>query len=78
MKPKGAPGHQIRLSAREADILRLIAGGHTYAQAAMRLGISPHTVAAHVKKVYRKLGVHSAGAAVGRAFELGLLSRAST
>jgi DNA-binding CsgD family transcriptional regulator len=65
---------EVRLSAREAEVLRLIAGGHTYAQAAARLGISLHTVAAHVKKAYRKLGVHSAAAAIMRAIELGLIT----
>ena len=62
-----------RLTQREIDILRLIARGHTYAEAARRLGLSPHTVASHIKKAYRKLGVHSAGAAVMRAVQLGLI-----
>ena len=54
-------------------MLRLIARGHIYAQIAARLGVSAHTVATHVKKAYRKLGVHSAGAAVMRAIELRLI-----
>jgi DNA-binding CsgD family transcriptional regulator len=62
-----------RLTQREIDILRLIARGHTYAEAALRLGLSPHTVASHIKKAYRKLGVHSAGAAVMRAVQLRLI-----
>jgi DNA-binding CsgD family transcriptional regulator len=61
------------ITPREADVLRLIARGHTYAGAAERLGMSPHTVASHIKKAYRKLGVHSAGAAVMRAVKLGVL-----
>ena len=61
------------ITPREADVLRLIARGHTYAGAAERLGMSPHTVASHIKKAYRKLGVHSAGAAVMRAMKLGVL-----
>jgi DNA-binding CsgD family transcriptional regulator len=56
----------LRLTAREADVLRLIARGYTYARAADKLGLSPHTVATHIKKIYRKLGVHSAVAAVMR------------
>ena len=35
--------------------------------------ISPHTVASHIKKAYRKLGVNSAGAAVMRAVQLGFI-----
>jgi DNA-binding NarL/FixJ family response regulator len=62
-----------RLTSRERDVLRLIARGYTYAGAAERLGLSAHTVASHVKKIYRKLGVHSAGAAVMRAVKLGFI-----
>ena len=63
----------VRLTEREADVVRLLARGCTYAQAGARLGISPHTVASHIKKAYRKLGVNSAGAAVMRAVQLRLL-----
>jgi DNA-binding NarL/FixJ family response regulator len=62
-----------RLSSRERDVLRLIARGYTYLGAAERLGLSAHTVASHVKKIYRKLGVHSAGAAVMRALKAGFI-----
>jgi DNA-binding CsgD family transcriptional regulator len=61
------------ITPREIDVLRQIARGQTYAGAAERLGMSPHTVASHIKKAYRKLGVHSAGAAVMRAVKLGML-----
>jgi len=61
------------LTPREIDILRLISRGYTYARAAERLGISAHTVASHIQKIYRKLGVHSAGAAVMRAVKLGFI-----
>jgi DNA-binding CsgD family transcriptional regulator len=63
----------LRLTAREADVLRLIARGYTYARAADKLGLSPHTVATHIKKIYRKLGVHSAVAAAMRAAKLGII-----
>lgn len=65
------------LTLREADVLRLVAGGCTYAQAAERLGISAHTVGSHIKNAYRKLEVHSAAAAVMRAVELRLLLQPS-
>jgi DNA-binding CsgD family transcriptional regulator len=64
---------EARLTPREIDILRLISRGYTYARAAERLGLSAHTVASHIKKIYRKLGVHSAGAAVMRAVKLGVI-----
>ena len=58
------------LTVREADVVRLLASGCTYAEIAERLGISAHTVASHIKNVYRKLEVHCAAAAVMRALEL--------
>ncbi|HSA88401.1 MAG TPA: helix-turn-helix transcriptional regulator [Burkholderiales bacterium] len=61
------------LTLREADVVRLLASGCTYAEIAERLGISAHTVASHIKNTYRKLDVHCAAAAVMRALELELL-----
>ena len=61
------------LTPREVDVIRLLASGCSYCQAAKRLGISPHTVVSHVKNAYRKLDVHTAAAAVMRAMQLGLL-----
>jgi DNA-binding CsgD family transcriptional regulator len=63
----------VRLTAREAEVLRLLARGLTYAQAARVLGMSVHTAATHVKNAYRKLEVHTAAAAVMQAVRLGLI-----
>ena len=63
------------LTLREADVVRLLASGCTYAEIAERLGISAHTVASHIKNVYRKLDVHCAAAAVMRALELQAIGR---
>lgn len=63
----------IRLTARETELLRLLARGCTYMQISDRLGVSVHTVESHVKNIYRKLNAHSARAAVSRAGELRLL-----
>lgn len=62
-----------RLTPREIDVLRLLSLGYTYASAARQLGLSAHTVTSHVKKIYAKLGVHAAGAAVMRAMKLGII-----
>jgi DNA-binding CsgD family transcriptional regulator len=67
----------IRLTARESDVLRLLASGCTYVVAADKLGVSPHTVSSHVKNAYRKLGVRSAAAAVMRAVELKLFGESA-
>lgn len=63
----------MNLTRRELEVLRLLASGCSYCQAARRLGISPHTVVTHVKNAYRKLEVHTAASAVMRAMQLGLL-----
>jgi DNA-binding NarL/FixJ family response regulator len=61
------------LTARETEVLQLIAKGFTYAEVAKSLAISLHTVTSHIKNAYRKLAVSSGPAAVARATALGLL-----
>jgi DNA-binding NarL/FixJ family response regulator len=61
------------LSERETEILRLVAKGLSFDTVGEVLSISPHTVVTHVKKIYRKLAVHSRGEAVYEAGQLGLL-----
>jgi DNA-binding NarL/FixJ family response regulator len=60
------------LSAREVDVLRLVAAGLTDAEAAERLFLSVRTVNAHLRSIYRKLGVGSRAAAGRFAAENGL------
>jgi DNA-binding CsgD family transcriptional regulator len=62
-----------RLSVREAEILALCAKGLRYAEIATALGLSVHTVNAHLKSVYRKLMVNSRAEAVFEARRSGLL-----
>ena len=71
------PGASTRssLTTREVDVLRLLSRGYTYFEIGKQLGLSVHTVTSHIKKSYRKLGVHSAAAAVTRAAELRLLDK---
>lgn len=64
------------ITRREADVLRMLACGCTYLTASERLGVSLHTVTTHIKSAYRKLEVHSAGAAVMRAMELRIIGEA--
>jgi DNA-binding CsgD family transcriptional regulator len=51
------------LSAREVEVLRLVAAGRTSAQIAETLSISARTVNAHLNSIYGKLGFNSGGAA---------------
>ncbi len=76
-EPRPEPGAKVEavLTAREADVLRLISRGYKYSEVAGKLGISANTVGTHVKNAYRKLAVHSGAAAVMRATQLRLLDR---
>jgi len=69
--PEG--GLEAGLSARESEVLALIAKGFNFAEIARLLTVSPHTITAHVKKIYQKLAVHSRGEAVYEATKMGLL-----
>lgn len=61
------------LTPRETELLRMVAKGFTFETIGQLLEISPHTVVAHVKKIYRKLAVHSRSEAVYEASQLGFL-----
>lgn len=67
------PTAECGLSARESEVLGLIAKGFNFAEIARLLVVSPHTITAHVKKIYQKLAVHSRGEAVYEATRMGLL-----
>ncbi|WP_337419419.1 response regulator transcription factor [Duodenibacillus massiliensis] len=67
-----APASDI-LSRRELDIMGLLAKGLTLTAIAEILSISEHTVTTHVKKIYKKLNVHSRGEAVYEARQLHLI-----
>jgi DNA-binding NarL/FixJ family response regulator len=57
---KTNPGSELeQLTARELEILRLLAKGHMYKEIADHLAISMSTVRTHVSAVYEKLHVHS-------------------
>jgi DNA-binding NarL/FixJ family response regulator len=71
--PAIPPAEPSPLSERETEILRLVAKGFSFDAVGELLGISPHTVVTHVKKIYRKLAVHSRGEAVYEASQMGLL-----
>ncbi len=63
----------VTLSEREREILHLASKGYNYPEMGKLMGISPHTVTSHVKKIYRKLAVHSRGEAVFEANRMGLI-----
>ncbi|HEX5504019.1 MAG TPA: AAA family ATPase [Thermomicrobiales bacterium] len=63
------PTYPAGLSAREVEVLRLVAQGLTDAQVAARLFLSPRTVGQHLRSVYTKLGVENRAAATRFAVE---------
>jgi DNA-binding NarL/FixJ family response regulator len=69
-EPAELPRH---LTARELDVLRLVAAGLSDAETAGQLYLSVRTVNAHLRSIYRKLGVSSRAAAGRYAAEKGLL-----
>lgn len=63
----------VSLSAREIEVLGLVAAGETNSGIAAALHISDATVKSHLVHVYDKLGVSTRTAAVAAARELGVL-----
>jgi DNA-binding NarL/FixJ family response regulator len=59
---------RAELTARQRDMLRLVAAGYTNAQIGRRLDISEGTVRKHMENIYGRLQVSSRTAAVTRAF----------
>lgn len=62
-----------RLSRREVETLRLVAGGHSNREIASAFGTTEGTVKNHVSSILGKLGVRSRTAAVLKGMELGYL-----
>ncbi|MCI5044903.1 MAG: response regulator transcription factor [Aquisalinus sp.] len=62
-----------RLTTREVEILTELARGFTNKEVARQLGISPYTVAEHVKAIYRKMAVSTRSEAVSQAYREGLI-----
>jgi DNA-binding NarL/FixJ family response regulator len=72
--PAGDAGAaESQLSEREREVLIFIAKGFTIAEIAGMLTLSSHTVATHVKHIYRKLAVHTRTEALFEAGRMGLL-----
>ncbi|WP_332820112.1 response regulator transcription factor [Sphingopyxis sp.] len=63
----------LGLSARECEVLEMLAAGHANKVIARQLDISPNTVKTHVARVYEKLTVASRTQAVQKARTLDIL-----
>ncbi len=65
-KPSNTP---YNLTARELDVLRLLAEGHADARIAKMLVVSPRTINTHLRSIYAKMGVSSRSGATRIALE---------
>lgn len=63
----------LRISAREVEVLELLAEGHSNKEMARRLFVSPNTVKTHLAHVYGKLEVSRRTQAVRKARSLRLI-----
>lgn len=71
---QATPGDPYQtLSPREQEVMQLTAEGHTAAQIAERLSISPRTVEAHRAKLMRKLGLSKLADLMRYALQRGLI-----
>lgn len=70
---EGARDEVPHLSERELEVLNLIVKGFSYGEIAGLLGVSTHTVATHVRRIYQKLAVHSRSEAVYEAIQMGIV-----
>ncbi|MGA5165584.1 MULTISPECIES: response regulator [Streptomyces] len=75
VRSPSAPGGET-LSAREREVLRLVARGTSNRRIAAELFISEATVKTHLTHVFAKLGVGDRAAAVAAGYERGILGRA--
>jgi DNA-binding NarL/FixJ family response regulator len=71
--PRAAPTRP-GCTAREAEVLQLLADGLSYAEVAERLVLSEKTVGHHVSAVLRKLGEPTRSRAVAAALRLGVVA----
>jgi DNA-binding CsgD family transcriptional regulator/pimeloyl-ACP methyl ester carboxylesterase len=69
---RAAPPGSDGLSARESEVLRLVAAGESNSQIARRLGLSTHTIERHVANLYRKIGARGRADATAYAIRNGL------
>ena len=72
-EPNKRAQETLGISARELEVLELLAAGRSNKEIAGRLDVSPNTVKTHVAKLFEKLDVKRRTEAILRARELGMI-----
>jgi DNA-binding CsgD family transcriptional regulator len=72
-EPNKAAQETLGISARELQVLELLAAGRSNKEIAGRLEVSPNTVKTHIAKLFEKLEVSRRTEAILRARELGMI-----
>jgi len=70
---QGKVADRYVLSGRERQVLRCLEDGQTYKEIAAELGVSPHTVHTHIKRIYEKLHASGKADALAKARLRGML-----
>lgn len=65
---------EVHLTDRETEVLQRVAKGYTMPEIAQQFGLSRHTIADHIKQIYRKLNVSSRAEAALEAARRGLVN----
>lgn len=65
---------EVHLTERETEVLQRVAKGYTMPEIASQFGLSRHTIADHIKQIYRKLNVSSRAEAALEAARRGLVN----
>lgn len=73
MSAAGPVRHGQELTARELQVLRLLAAGRSNAQIGQELHLSEDTIKTHVQRVLIKLGARNRTAAVAQGYEQEIL-----
>lgn len=70
---RGTPFGEPEVTAREQQVLELVASGHGNKEIAEELGISARTAQKHLENLFRKFSVHDRTELVAQAFRRGML-----
>ncbi len=72
-KPDLVPAAPVRITARQKEVLQLLAAGRSNKEIAIAMGLSPATVKTHVSQIIASIGATNRAEATARAINLGVI-----